>query len=168
MADPVPYSAENERSKKLAQDKLRRIGFDPGKAGFALKLGTGKTTPASDQLCVTKITHEGQAYWRGVKKGWVIKLVNGNGIEKDSRTLTFSATITKMLKERAQSGKKYNVTFILPAKDARARARRSMTGMGSRMRKTLQEESAALEAADNFTFEDEQKEPVEAEAESGA
>jgi len=107
-----------------AKDSLRLVSFDPGKAGFALKLGDGKKTPASEQLRVTKISHEGQAYWRGVKRDWVIKEVNGDGIEKDSRTLTFSGTIKKRLKEAANCGKKYTVTFILPPEDAKHRARR--------------------------------------------
>lgn len=140
-----------------AKDALRLVGFDPGKAGFALKLGKGKKTPASEQLRVTKISHEGQAYWRGVKEGWVIKMVNGEGIEKDHRSLTFSATVTKKLKEAAASGKKYSVLFILPEADARHRARRSVSiPTGSRMKKELQMESAAVEAQENFTFDQEE------------
>jgi len=136
-----------------AKDSLRLVSFDPGKAGFALKLGDGKKTPASEQLRVTKISHEGQAYWRGVKRDWVIKEVNGDGIEKDSRTLTFSGTIKKRLKEAANCGKKYTVTFILPPEDAKHRARRSVSiPLGSRVKKVLQEESAAAAAMDNFTF----------------
>merc|ERR1739838_158650 len=127
------------------QDSLRIVAFEPGKAGFVLKLGKGKKTPAKEQLKVIQIRHEGQAYWKGVKVGWVIKRVklgeDWQGIDKDSRTLTFSATITELLKAAATSGNKYRVEFVLPEKDAKHRARRSLSiPTGSRMKKMLAEE----------------------------
>merc|ERR1719410_2788180 len=157
-----PSQPEPPERKK---DSLRPVSFKPGKAGFTLKLGDGKKTPASEQLRVTQVVTEGQAYWRGVKVGWVIKKVNEEGIEKDSRTLTFSATIKKMLIDCAKSGKGYTITFVLPEKDARHRARRSVSiPLGSRVKKELQEESeAAAAAAENFTFDQEEnKEPEKA------
>merc|ERR1719411_449985 len=117
-------------------DKLRLVNFDKGKAGFAL-----------DSLTVTKVKTESQAYWKGVKPGWVILKVNGEGIHPDIRTLKKGDTVAKMLK--AAIKEKYSVTFVLPEADAKHRARRSMSiPTGTRVKKEMQKMMEEVAKAD--------------------
>jgi len=87
-------------TRKLAsprKKKTRSIGFKAGKCGFTL-----------DDFCgVHKVTHEGQAYWSGVKPGWFVQAV-------DDDTVT-TTTVKVMLKQAVKSKKPFNITFRLPA-----------------------------------------------------
>merc|ERR550532_360096 len=94
----------------------RNVVFKQGKCGFHLQLGnekTGKASEASEQLKVTHVKSEGQAYWAGVKPGWIIRTIDGQGIDKDSRTLTYTSSVKKLL-GAAVKNDKYSVTFLIP------------------------------------------------------
>merc|ERR1719192_2171777 len=71
---------------------------------------------ANEQLKVCHVSAESQAYWAGVKVGWVVRKINGDGILKDEKTLTFTSSVKSMLGE-ASKNETYTIEFLLPEKD---------------------------------------------------
>merc|ERR1719192_2933340 len=108
LAAELANDDEEKESKKLAAPvatTTRNVVFKQGKCGFHLQLGedkTGKLSEANEQLKVTHVKEESQAYWAGVKPGWIIRTIDGEGVNKDSRTLTFTGTVKKMLGDSIQ------------------------------------------------------------------
>merc|ERR1719336_1904946 len=110
----VAEEEAKEEPKIVINYEKRNVKFKAGKAGFSMRLGDGVMETADKQLEVIKVTDQGQAFWKGVKPGWILNTINGEGVDKDRYTNTFSQTAKTKLIAAAKSGKAYSMVFKVP------------------------------------------------------